>query len=107
MIAVRFDERTWGRLASLADEQGITVAELIEHTARRLITGTTARPDLARERHREKLAAEIVRLREQGHTIRSIAHHTGYSKSYVSRILIDHGHRTYKTTTQHNSRSTR
>jgi transposase len=95
---VRFDERTWGRLATMADDQRITIAELIESAARRLVTGTTTADTVkSRTLHREALTNRFIRMRRAGATITQIADDTGYSTTYISRILIDAGLRSYRT----------
>ena len=103
---VKFDPHVWGRLATLADVKGVTIPELIAQTAERLIPGVTRTPNPAkearheellqsREAHRRRLVGEVLRLRKHGHTIQAIADITGYSKTYVSRILVENGHRTW------------
>lgn len=103
MIPVRFDQRTWGRLASMADMQGITIGELLERAAERLVTGTSHAPKTrgaqlkqTRAAHRQALVSVVLRLRAQGNTVAAIADIIGYSKSYVSRILCENGHRTWQ-----------
>lgn len=39
MIPVKFDPRTFARLADMAEAQGVTIGRLIEDAAQRLITG--------------------------------------------------------------------
>lgn len=94
---VRFDERTWGRLATMADDQGVTVAELLEHAARRLITGTVTTDTLkSRRLHKEALTKRLVQMRRAGATIAAIAADTGYSTTHVSQLLCEAGARTYR-----------
>ena len=106
-VQVRFDDRVWGRLASMADVQGTTVPELLERAVERLVVGTTRsqraskqmrREELARSRaaHKAALVAQVARLRDEGRTVKEIAHRTGYSQTYVSRILCENGRRTWK-----------
>ena len=106
VIAVKFDDRTWGRLVTMADRQGVPVAQLIEAAAQRLTTGTSTVAGLeggaglarSRTKHRQALAEQVVALRQRGHTIVGIAQMTGYSKSYVSKILCENGQRTWSRT---------
>lgn len=102
---VKFDDRVWGRLASMADNQGTTIPDLLERAVERLVVGTTRsrRPDKearheellrSREAHSAALVAEMLRLREAGHSIQAIGDITGYSKTYVSKILCANGART-------------
>lgn len=104
---VKFDDRTWARLATMAHEQDTTIADLIERAALRLLVGTIAETtgrgselEKSRDAHRAAVARRIIALREQGLTITKIAAATSYSRSYVSRILCDNGARTYSKTTQ-------
>jgi DNA-binding NarL/FixJ family response regulator len=102
---VRFDERVWGRLASMADNGGTTIPELLEQAVSQLLVGTTrAAADKearyeellrSREAHHRRLVSEVLRLRANGHTIQAIADITRYSKTYVSKILCDNGARTW------------
>lgn len=103
---LRFDPRVWGRLATLADTKGVSIPELIAQTAERLVPGATRTPSpvkearhdeilQSREAHRRRLIGEVLRLREHGHTVQAIADITGYSKTYVSKILCDNGARTW------------
>ena len=105
-VTVGFDDRVWGRLASMADVQGTTIPELLESAVERLLVGTTrARretkesraQELARTRdaHKAALVAEMIRLRKAGHTLQQISEVTGYAKTYVSRLLCENGHRTW------------
>lgn len=95
---VRFDERTWGRLATMADDQGITVAELLESAARRLLTGTTTAETLkSRRLHRDALTKRLIQMRRAGASIKEIAANTGYSTSHVSQLLVEAGVRSYRT----------
>lgn len=97
MIPVKFDARTWARLASMAEAQGITIAQLIEAAAQRLVTGARASfGEDAAERHHAALTARILALRKQKLTLTEIGREVGYSKSYVHRILTENGHRTYR-----------
>lgn len=103
---VKFPEPVWGRLATMAEQQGMTIPELLERAAQRLLTGTTRSPQphlesrmealtRSREAHRKAIAAEIIRLRGRGHTVAAIASIVGYSNSYVSKILCANGARTW------------
>ncbi|WP_295851257.1 hypothetical protein [uncultured Microbacterium sp.] len=108
--SVKFADQTWARLAFIADRVGVTVPELLEDAAQRLLVGTSRfakmqprRADqLARTRavHKEILTAQILRYRAGGRTVAQIADLVGYSTSYVSRILCDNGARTHKTHTE-------
>lgn len=101
---VKFEDKAWGRLATMADEQGMTIPELLERSARRLLVGTvpasirTRSADLAdtRAAHKSAVTKNILQLRKLGHTVLTIAERTGYSKSYVSKILCDNGARTHQ-----------
>lgn len=103
MVPVRFDERTWARLVTMAERQGVTIPQLIEAAAQRLTTGTSTVPGVegrsglahTRTKHREALAKQVVTLRRRGQTIRGIASIVGYSTSYVSKILCDNEQRTW------------
>lgn len=107
---VKFSDQTWGRLATLADNIGITVPELLEDAAQRLLVGTsrfakdqTRRAEqLARTRavHKQMLTSQILRLRAHGRTVMQIADAVGYSSSYVSKILCENGARTHKSHTE-------
>lgn len=100
---VKFDDRTWGRLASMADDQGMSIQELLEGAAHRLIVGTSRSPrprsaeDLSRTRaaHMAALTERVLRLRQSGKTVAYIADATGYSTTYVSKILCANGARTW------------
>lgn len=100
---VKFDDRTWGRLATMAAELEMSIPELLEGAAHRLMVGTSRSPrprraeDLARTRaaHKAALTARILRLRGAGKTVAYIADVTGYSTTYVSKILCANGARTW------------
>lgn len=96
---VKFDNRTWARLVTMAHQRDTTIAELIEQGTRHLLTGKVPTPaadtpgmKLARTRkaRTEAITALFVRLRNQGANGAAIANMTGYSKTYVSRMLIAH-----------------
>lgn len=101
-VAVKFEDRAWGRLATMADAQGITVPALLERAAGRLLTGTVPsggrRAELAasRKAHKQALTSQIVRLRSRGKTIAQIADLVGYSTTYVSKILTENDGRTWQ-----------
>lgn len=113
-VAVKFDDRAWGRMASMADATGTTVPELLERAVERLLVGTTrslraedeearaAELKRTRDAHKAALVAETIRLREAGHTIQAVAKITGYSSTYVSKILCDNGRRTWNRTDARN-----
>jgi hypothetical protein len=104
---VKFEDRTWARLATMADDQDTTIAELLEQAARRLLIGTVPSPKPtraealaeSRQKHRDALTARILRLRRDGNTVAGIAAVIGYSSSYVSKILCDNNARTFQHTT--------
>jgi predicted DNA-binding ribbon-helix-helix protein len=104
---VKFEDRTWASLATMADDQDTTIAELIEQAARRLLIGTVPSPQPtrmetlaeSRKKHRAALTARVLRLRKDGGTVASIAAVIGYSTSYVSKILCENGARTQEHTT--------
>lgn len=99
---VKFDDKAWGRLASMADAQGITIAQLLEGAAYRLFVGTSRAPrpprtdDLrsTRAKHKAALVERVKALRAGGRTVAQIADLTGYSTTYVSKILCENGART-------------
>lgn len=95
MIPVKFDPRTFARLADMAEAQGVTIGQLIEDAAQRLITGSTTAKYSA-EKHRAALIARVCTLRKRGWTVVRIAHEVGYSKAWVSRLLTENGMRTRK-----------
>ena len=108
---VKFDDRVWGRLASMADNQGTTIPDLLERAVERLVVGTTRtahpsketrREELAQSRaaHKAALVEQITRMRDKGATIWAISHETGYSQTYVSKILCDNGRRTWTRKTE-------
>lgn len=106
---VKFDNRTWARLVTMAHQQNTTIAELIEQGTRHLLTGKVPTPiadtpgmKLARTRkaRTEAITALFVRLRNQGANGAAIANMTGYSKTYVSRTLINHDTQTAQTEEQ-------
>ncbi|KSU52873.1 helix-turn-helix domain-containing protein [Microbacterium enclense] len=109
-VSVNFADQAWARLAVLADGIGITVPELLEDAAQRLLVGTSRfakdqprrAEQLARTRavHKQMLTSQIIRLRAQGRTVMQIADAVGYSSSYVSKILCENGARTHKTHTE-------
>lgn len=107
MISVKFDDWTWARLVVMAERQGVTISQLLEAAAQRLTVGTSTvaglsgRSGLAhtRTKHKAALIAQVLELRAAGQTIVGIAQITGYSKSYVSKILCENGQRTWSRTT--------
>lgn len=106
-MRVNFDAKTWARLATIADRQEVSIADLITAAAQRLTTGTSTVEGLTgrgglphtRQKHREALIREVVKLRGRGLTVVEIARTVGYSKSYVSRLLTENGHRSWTRTT--------
>lgn len=114
-VSVKFDDRVWARLLLMAEAQGITVPLLLEASASRLLTGSTRAAQLEGDRdtrrsaHKEALTTEIRKLRRRGLPITAIAERVGYSTSYVSRLLIASGERTWHRTspkTGHSERKT-
>lgn len=114
-VSVKFEDRAWARLATMADAQGITVPVLLERAAGRLLTGTAPtggrRAELAasRKAHKQALTSQIVRLRGRGLKIAQIADVMGYSTTYVSKILTENGVRAWQRTDApegHNERNT-
>lgn len=114
-MLVNFDDRTWARLVTMADRQQVSITQLIEAAAQRLTTGTSTVPGLEgrrglahnRVKHRDALVRQMTTLRRRGHTIAGIAEITGYSKSYVSKLLCDNGQRTWTRTDAQTGREER
>lgn len=97
-VNVKFSDRTWGRMAVMADRHGLTVAQLLEGAALALGGGTPRQS--ARAQQRAVRVAQVVSLREKGLKIARISEETGMSVSFVSRVLCENGHRTHKPHTQ-------
>ena len=99
MPTVSFDGKTWYRLASIAEGQGVTIAQLLAQAAGAVRAGPrplTLAGEIRAAKYAAKsevVAAEVVHLREQGMKVASIAEMLGYSPSYVSKVLCANGHR--------------
>ena len=92
-VAVKFADRTWARLATIADRNGITVPQLLEGGAIALGVGTAAQT--ARAQQKAVRVAEVISLREKGWKVARIAEKIGVSTSFVSRVLCENGHRSH------------
>lgn len=92
-VSVKFADRAWARLATIADRNGITVPQLLEGGAIALGVGTTAQT--ARAQKKAVRVAHVISLREKGWKVARIAQEVGVSTSFVSKVLCENGHRTH------------
>jgi uncharacterized protein YerC len=72
-LMMRFPPNVWGRLATIADDRGTNIADII----------TTAVINELRPRDRRSWVLQLVR---QGYSDRAIAETTGELKSYVGDV---------------------
>lgn len=76
-VAVRFPARTWARLATVADERGVKIPDLLAAAVAELVRPT--RQDW------------VVLLARAGLSDREIASRTGETKAYVARTRLKAG----------------